>query len=737
MTIQEVLDAFAKFAKYDPQQTRFNLASTNYVFHSAGKDIEMLLSGYDPSGALSAMRARESMIEVAQNTKISLYGWLTNPEVTQEMQGYASMWQQLNDPEVLKQEDAYLNSINETLKSSMGIAMIGEREIEQERHQFLSSVMQVIEDIKKMRIDCYQNSGMPITEVNKFHTRILVFERMADCILHVSKEPDAMYLCYISQHQSADGYFAFMLKSNGNLIAFHDRIDEAYIGQHMNSRNGRWTDRHMDKLFPYDYIFHYEDYDYKGYAGTYIINSEKLDFIKLGVEVYQPILVAMIVLKNKYEGQTFDIKPLLLNTFMKQNFLAEHKSLKETELAVIENNEIAARSNQYVCSLDPAKIITDSGYNEEFGCHDHSVPWVELYGAGFMPDFSTALASCSRIQEDSYVSEFIGNQERMDKQVYYEIRKQLADYIKQQMSKELEEFGASHAWEYWNQKAKSKKDRFIDLLCKKTYQISHPETDWEKDAVCFEAIKEEECVFRRPERIYNENIKYRYNRSANDILDDYNGAKCSIYYLLDPHDWRTMEAFLEEPLPRIFQGFGARNCNGNTLLNAVDMVGELDSPLTGHFNGYSLCMGFSKAGWKKTYYDWLTEHGYSAEIERLETEKKEAIKRKKMAEREKALLSAEPYQPSDRYEQYVNAAELIRAERALHQIFPGFKLGTFGLDLNNDPVTGKRRAIYAEITLPVKGNKDKFKQLEALGWHALYVCMRGGCRMQRFRYNFA
>ena len=38
--------------------------------------------------------------------------------------------------------------------------------------------------------------------------------------------------------------------------------------------------------------------------------------------------------------------------------------------------------------------------------------------------------------------------------------------------------------------------------------------------------------------------------------------------------------------------------------------------------------------------------------------------------------------------------------------------------------------------MPVKGNKDKFKQLADLGWRALYISVLGGCRMQRFRYDF-
>lgn len=736
MTIKEVLDEFAKFTQYDPNQTRFNMLSANYVFHGAGKDIETLLSGYDPSGALSAMRARDAVMEVAQNTNIPLYGWLTNPEVTQEMQGYATMWQQLNDPEILEQEDHYLNSMNETLKNSMGIAMIGDRDMEEERHQFLASVMQVIQDIKKMRIDCYQNSGMTIGEVKKFHTRILVFDRMSDCILHVSNEPDAIYLCYISQHQSADGYFAFMLKSNGNLIAFHDRVDEAYIGQHDNLRNGRWTDNHMDKLFPYNYIFHYENYDYKGYAGTYMIDSEKLDFIKLGVEVYQPLLVAMMVLKNKYEGQSFDMKPLFLNTFIKQNFLAEHKNLKETELAIVEKNEIVMHSRQYTCSLDPAKVVTDTGYNQEFGCNEHSVPWVELYGAGFVPDFTTALASCSHTQENSYVSEFVGDQKRMDRQVYYELRKQLADYIKLQMQKELEAFGPSLAWNYWNEKAREKKDRFIDLICKKNYCSSHPDTDWGKDMACMDAIEQKTSGLRTINRIYNQNIKYHCNQIADVILDEHNSAKCSIFYWLNPKDWKEMEAFLEEPLPKIFQGFGTRDYNGNTLLDVVDMVGELECPLTGRFSQYSLCIGFSKAGWKDTYYSWLKEHGYQEEIDRLESDKREAIKQKKEAEKAKALIPVAPYEPDSRYDKYVNKTELIGLERIVHQIFPGQKLGALGIDPNPVAATEKRQVLYAALTVPIKGNKDKLKQLMKYGWKEEYITVKSGCRMQRLRYIF-
>ena len=744
MTIQELLNDFVAFTKYDPDQKRFNLNSDEYLFHKAGKDIERLLSGFDPSGALSTMRARTVFMQVTQNIRIPLYDWLANPQVSEEMSVYADMWKKLNDPEILKAEDAYLNSLNEIVQHTMGISMIGDRDIEQERETFLNSAMQVINDLEKIKFDCYQSSSVPVGTIQKFCTRILVFDRMADCILHISQGPDAIYLCYISQNQSADGYFAFLLKSNGNLVAFHDRIDEAYIGQHKYLRNGRWTDAHMDQLFPYNYIFHFENYDYKGYAGTYVIDSEKLDFIRLGSEVYQPLLVAMLILKNKYEGKVFDTSnQMLLNTFMQQNFLEEHRNLNETELAVIEKNEVAIRSNQYVCSLDPKKIVTESGYNKEFGLYDHTIPWVELYGSGFVPDFPAALRSCNRsIREQDGESsntipmiEFIGNQDRMDKQVYYEIRKQLADYIKKQMQEELDSFGTDKAIEYWLLKAKEKKERFIDLICKKTYQKSHPEIDWGKDAECLTSIEASDSFNRNEKRIYNNRCfkNHWHGNLIDGMFDDYNGAKCSIYYQLNPQNWLMMESFLEEPLPRIFCGFGQDDYNGNSNLSVTDPVGDLTCPFSEYrFNLY-MTIGFSKNGWKQTYSTWLKEHGYEDELIRLKEKRKVDIQKQLEAQKHE-LACVQPYDHDNRFDEYENKEALIRAERDVDQIFPGKRFSTFYMDPTNE--SQKRYVTSVTINVPVKGNTKKIQQLLDLGWEKEEARVSAGKKIQRLKYSF-
>lgn len=745
MNIQEVLNEFARFAEYDPNQTRFVLGSANDRFHEAGKDIKMLLSGYDPTGALSIIRARAALMDVAKDKRIPLYEWLANPDIAKEMLQYQDIWEKINDSDVLEQTDEYLHSIDETFQNAIGIHAIGDRDMEKERQQFLTSTMQVIQDLTKLKVDVYQKGATPIGDIKKFSTRILVFERMSDCLLHISNEADAIYLCYISQHQSPDGYFAFIIKSNGNIAALHDRIDEAYIGQHKNLRNGRWTDEHMDRLFPYNYIFHYAKHDYKGYATKYMIDDEKLDFVKLGTEVYQPLLIMMLIIKNKYAGVALQEESLFLNTLMRSNFLEEHQAeAGTTELAIIEKNEIAVHSNQYVCGLDPKKIVTESGYNKEFDLPEHSIPWVTLYGDGFVPDFSKALASFYKNMDPKakdtateYYPEFIGDAKRLDLQVYCEIRKQLAEYIRLKMKEELEKFGVDAAEEYWTNKAKLKKDRFIDLICKKVYQEAHLEVDWGEDNLCIENIETKSVGPVTQKYLLNED----YSSEAyglrivrvKDIFDDHNHAKCTIFYWFSSGIWKNMECFIQEKLPKVFNGFGVDDSKGNSLLNVTDAVGDLKNPLSEHYRNFYMCMGFSKTGWKQTYYTWLKENGLEDEINRLEDERKHALKRKKEEERQAALISVEPYKPRAFLDEFVNKEELVAVELALDQIFPGKRLRSFAYDAAREPEQ-KNHAIEVTTTIPVKGNKEKIQQLLDFGWMEGPIHVEHGCRTLSMRY---
>lgn len=60
MTTFEILERWAQYTKFDPEQTRFNLLTSEYTLNRCNKRIQELLSNYDPSGTLAVVYAKTS-----------------------------------------------------------------------------------------------------------------------------------------------------------------------------------------------------------------------------------------------------------------------------------------------------------------------------------------------------------------------------------------------------------------------------------------------------------------------------------------------------------------------------------------------------------------------------------------------------------------------------------------------------------------------------------------------------
>ena len=54
---QSVVEKWLSFSKYDPEQKRFDMLSSNYVMHNATKLMEQI-SEFDPSCTISALYAK-------------------------------------------------------------------------------------------------------------------------------------------------------------------------------------------------------------------------------------------------------------------------------------------------------------------------------------------------------------------------------------------------------------------------------------------------------------------------------------------------------------------------------------------------------------------------------------------------------------------------------------------------------------------------------------------------------
>ena len=72
-------------------------------------------------------------------------------------------------------------------------------------------------------------------------------------------------------------------------------------------------------------------------------------------------------------------------------------------------------------------------------------------------------------------------------------------------------------------------------------------------------------------------------------------------------------------------------------------------------------------------------------------------------------------------------------ERTLNQIFPGTRISSFDIKMEN-PDNKKLTARQVYITVPVKGNKEKIQQLYAVGWKEYYRSVKNGRKLLRMYY---
>lgn len=371
MTPLDILDEWAKYTNFDPNQTRFNLLSFEYQFHSCSKKLVQFMN-YDPSGTLGVIYARTVFQKAMKDARISVADILCEPDCLAEEQ---RMWNIFNDPDIQTFEDSLLDRIDSIVQQSVEAKMIGQRDREQERNALTSSITAIIEELDKCSVDVFLRGG-PIQPINRFSTRIHVFPTLSACLLTLEQSADGIYLCYVDNSGTVDGYFGFYIKSNGTILSISERIDEAYPTEHQFSRNGRWTEAKADALFPYGYIFQFSNYDYKGYASLQQIDETQLDFFKLPAGGYLPLILAMVLLVGKYQGQDFaDYPQLYVDSLLTIN----QKELPEETRALIPINgsELISVNRSFQMALTLENLM-DSSFVKRFSGPQSGTIWNEV-----------------------------------------------------------------------------------------------------------------------------------------------------------------------------------------------------------------------------------------------------------------------------------------------------------------------------------------------------------------------
>ena len=619
---EEILNKWAKYVKYDENQTSFNLLTYDYEAHKRTEALSHIIDNYDETGLLAVITVKQLFYHMMNNTRISLEKVINSPE---EILEHIEMRNLFNSPEIKKAENLFIERIKSVVLKVIGKELLGNFDDTEFSNRVFTCIDNVIKSIDKCTTEFYQK-GRDFTEITNISTNIHVFNSLAECLMTLTNAPDGMYLCFIDIQHSADSYFGFFIKNNGNILSLNDRIDETFKGQHCNSRNGRWSENKADQIFPYDYVIDYSDHDYKGYSHTYKIDENKLDLFKTGEEVFLPLVIAMILILQlliKLNKDDYDIK--YVDSLFKINIPL--LSTDKNELMVIENNNIVKYNNSINLEFDYNKIMDGSALDEfDFDTNrrgdyvaadNHNQIFVDLYGEGFKIQ-PTVLSTQKLIGTGnySYVPEFVGSEHRMRVQAFVDIRKQLADYIKNKIYEEYTTFGGITAVRDWFSKLVNdnldmlKKLAVEHYIATRTGKAHNYTGGWQPSehdkGYYISEIDDTSYVSYEYHLSYMAN---NHDRRRDVYLDLENEKPCNIFFVFRPFDYLGIEELFNTTVPKIVKGWSKESSrtHGNSNLDATDPVETINTP----FDYYESQHGKYKDERSDTFYSFVCAIGFS------------------------------------------------------------------------------------------------------------------------------
>lgn len=635
---QKAWDEWVDFVNFDEEQKSFNLGSWNYTFHKYTKMLKTFIEEYNCPANFALIYMKNLFTWYLNNAKMSLYNVVTE---VPELKNVRHMYKTLTDDLITNAETEVFNFFSQIINLLFkDDNLIGQ--IQMNFSKLLEDSIDIIfEDLPKANVEVYLKGGQlkPITYICD---EICVYNTLADCLLDLQKRNDGFYICYISNHETCDGYFGFFILNNGNLFSINERVEEAYRGQHATGRNNRFVEGKLSSLFPYD-LFNFSDYDYKGYATKYeLINNESIKIKNLSTDKMFVLLMTICFIKFKFEHTNLkDYKFIYTSYFINSNIksrLQENDVINNNALMEINNssNLLISMANNDLHFDWTTEDIIDNTQKTEFSREYHpektyrEVGWfediytnifVKEYAKDFQLDNSKLLVDNSiklLSTKDNDVrpyAEFVASYEQMKLQAYMDARQQLADYIKKQMELEYENFEQTYPAvesQYYARKIRAGADAwFKQVLCKHKDDIIRTTVQ-----LYVEKLNNNDELFKdihisvgegkyyevRPEAYPFEELNWR-----GEQIDD-NLKKKNIWICVEPQNYLALQYLINDELPKIVKGWVRHPWHqGNPNLDVVDPVSRLETPFSTfgsfsyakHSYNFSFAIGFSKSGLRK------------------------------------------------------------------------------------------------------------------------------------------
>lgn len=134
---------------------------------------------------------------------------------------YKKIWNQLRGEELISNEDNFILDILNAFKNEINPDILVLAKLAKLKYPngYRELIKNQVDRVMSCQTDVYIKTG-PIGELKRMVPKIIIFPRMADCLLFLEKQPDGVYACYIAQRFEEIGqerYFSIFVKSNGTI----------------------------------------------------------------------------------------------------------------------------------------------------------------------------------------------------------------------------------------------------------------------------------------------------------------------------------------------------------------------------------------------------------------------------------------------------------------------------------------------------------------------------------------
>ena len=620
MNIIDINNRFMQFLKESPYEG-FSLKTLTRCWDYDLEKISEFANAYDDTGMLTLLYLTSVYQAYIDDTIVTVSQALTNPD---KMKPYSDCKALIDSQLVRESRKNMTDQISAIIAAISGKKLIGDGHSVADELE--KAVDALFECFRNLRFEVYMNSGRAIGRFDKFSSLVWVSNSLAEMLLRLEGAPDGIYVGYVSNPGTLDGWFGFFCKSNGNMFSYNERINEVYVGQHRHLRNGRYAEDKAYDLFPYELCEFSKERDYKGYAKEITMGSNRELFDLGDFSRFVRTVLSMAVISRKHSGRAIKGKAVVIDSLLPSN-LARLNNHGENTKAIVkwEGSQLVKAVTSFRPPQFEEEKVLSGFYDKEF-CYDKKRPhatdrgWfyglnqdiVDAYGDGFKINQDRVLGSNSSrrlIGDGDTEQEFIGSPSRFRLRAYMEVRSQLAQYVGKRLYDDFNKFGGADKIKQWYSA------RLMERLDKILPYCADLYTQWmsdkEKTRIEYgesEAKKAKgSSLFCRdyPPMVVRIGQKPFWGGVKLSTLVDrcytcpVSHCKASLHFEFEFYTYKQVQKFLDCELPKFCVGwYYSPPYNGNSLLDVTDPVGNIEHPFHRHFD-FSFSIGLSKRALNK------------------------------------------------------------------------------------------------------------------------------------------